>query len=170
MQYFRFVFSSCFYRNGKRHPVLLRREIFILYPDISLVHFKKKVALLLKHKHAHYLSVISHHVLSERKTGHDIRPQSFLGWFWGQHLCQHTSAEFPSALNMNILLLLLYYYIIIVSEMQIATKLHRQSWSEHARLQVTATFCEDKSQWQIASCRLENFCEILVRGLATVSS
>ena len=81
MQYFRFVFSSCFYRNGKRHPVLLRREIFILYPDISLVHFKKKVALLLKHKHAHYLSVISRHVLSERKTGHDIRPQSFLGWF-----------------------------------------------------------------------------------------
>lgn len=52
--------------------------------------------------------------LASEKLGTIYDPKASWDRFEGQHEGQHTSAVFPAALN-----------IIIVSEMQIATKLHR---------------------------------------------
>lgn len=52
--------------------------------------------------------------LASQKLGTIYGPKASWDPFEGQYKGQHTSAVFPAALN-----------IIIVSEMQIATKLHR---------------------------------------------
>lgn len=65
----------------KWQEILYCYEIFIIYPDISLVHLKKKKLRYYLNLNMHAVCNHDLHVLSEPKTGYDIRPQSFLGSF-----------------------------------------------------------------------------------------